>query len=157
MLNKTTYCILALLVLAAACKTSNKATGGQPAYIETIVDDAFRKPILDKALYIATSEIVPLDTAFIAKDTLHIITKKIQGCDAETFKLMWNGAMAKSLPPQTSVKLLQAVDPACKERHKFHLTYNITPLRFKQDSSASKSTLVRIGGWKEMVKYEFVK
>ena len=157
------FAILLILVIAiSACKTTKKASDVTIPIDDTITDNSFRKLIRSKELFAAVTEMVPLDTAYISKDTLHLLTKRILGCDEKNFKLMWNGTMLKSLPPQTNVKLFQQVDAACNERHRFHLTYNISPLRFKQDSVAvhpdslwSKVTVIRVGGWKNILKYQF--
>ncbi len=146
--------LLPLVVCAGACKTTKKAAATPANTADLITDQSFRKPIIDKDLYKSTTEIVPLDTVYIASDTLTVVTKRIAGCESENFKLIWNGSMAKSLPPQTSVKLFQLVDGACTERHKFHLTYNISALKFKNDTAADKSTLIRVGGWGKMLNYK---
>src|ERR1035437_134086 len=125
-MKKQILVLLLPVVLAYSCKTVKKTTADTSRSVELITDETFRKPITDKELYKATTEVVLLDTVYIAKDTLNIITKKVTGCDAENFKLMWNGDLGKSIPAQTSVKLFQFVDGACRERHKFHLTYNIS-------------------------------
>jgi hypothetical protein len=143
------------LLLIAACKTQKKMPSENVKTGETWYDASFRKPIKDKGLYLATTEAIPFDTAYITSDTLNIITKKIFGCETGSFKLIWDGALSKATPPQTNVKLLQAVDPNCKDKHKFHLTYNISQLRYKQDTTQNKTTMLRVGGWHEMLKYNF--
>ena len=162
MLKQTFLLSVSFLLVIASCKTTKTTTGAATPVNDTVSDYSFRKITRDKELYAAVKEMVPLDTAYLAKDTLHILTKKILGCDADNFKLFWNGAMQKSLPQQTSVKLFQQVDAECKEQHRFHLTYNVNVLRakhdtasFNLDSCAAKTTLLRIGGYKEMVKCEF--
>jgi hypothetical protein len=153
--------IFALVLFASSCKTSKKTVDIQPVVEDTLSDYTNRKLIRDASIFSSTTEVVPLDTAYLSKDTLHLLTKKILGCDEETFMLIWDGKIRKSLPPIASVKLLQRVDPACKEQHHFHLTYNIKPLRFKNDSAAeanmewSKVTVVKVGGWSNILKYEF--
>lgn len=152
----------AFVLVVASCKINKTTTGVAVPVNDTVCDYSFRKITRDKELYAAVKEMVPLDTAYLTKDTLHILTKKILGCDADNFKLFWSGAMQKSLPQQTSVKLFQQVDAECKEQHRFHLTYNVKPLRAKNDSASfnldsctAKTTLLRIGGYKEMVRCEF--
>ena len=151
-----------IVIVLAACKTTATTTGATASVNDTLSDYSFKKVTRDKELYNATSELVPVDTAYLVKDTLHILTKKIMGCDADNFKLFWNGALMKSLPPQTSVKLFQQVNAECKQQHLFHLTYNIKSLRLKNDtvistldSAVTKTMLLRIGGYKEMVKYAY--
>ena len=120
-----------------------------------ITSQKFHKPLRNKQFFAATTEVIPIDTAFVSKDSLHIITRKVSGCDAENFKLVWNGTMVKSIPPQTAVRLFKVADIECSEKHKFHLVFNITQLKMKQDSTANKVTTVHLGGWKEPLKYEF--
>jgi hypothetical protein len=142
------------VVFSNSCKTLKKtADGGNTKNTEVIKDDSFRKPVKDKELFTSTTEAVPLDTVYISKDTLNIFTKKIFGCDADNFKLIWNRDLGKANPPQTAVRLFQLVDGACKERHKFHLTYNISPLKLKGDTSATKTILIKVGGWGKMTIY----
>ena len=141
------------LVFACGCKTAKKATDDKnTGNVELITSESFRKPVKDKELFKTTKDAVLLDTVYITQDTLNIFTKKIQGCDADNFTLIWSGDLGKALPPQTGVKLFQLVDPACRERHKFHLVYNISPLKLspKADTSGEKITLIRIGGWNRM-------
>jgi hypothetical protein len=142
------------VVFACSCKTTKKTAADNGANnIEVINSESFRKPLKDAELYGSTTDLVPLDTVFISKDTLNIFTKKILGCDADNFKLIWNGELGKAMPPQTAVKLFQLVDGACKERHKFHLAYNISPLKLKSDTSTNKSTIIKVGGWGKMNTY----
>lgn len=148
-MKKTLFLLLALLSVFVGCKTTTPAAGAAAPVDDTVSDYSFRKIMRDKELFAATTEMVPLDTVFLNYDTLHIFTKKIIACNADKFELMWNGAMMKSLPPQTSVKLFQQVEPDCKERHMFHLTYNVKPLQLKRDSAmfskdscASKTTML---------------
>lgn len=152
-----------VLFLIVGCKSTRPGTAAvAPPIEDTVTDESFRKLMRDKDLYNAVKEAVPVDTAYLVRDTLHVLTKRILGCDAENFKLFWNGAMAKSLPPQVTVKLFQQVDAACNERHYFHLTYNIKSLKLRgenmapaTDSVAVNSTIVHIGGYKHDVKYGY--
>ncbi len=147
MLNKTIVLLAALLLLVmAACKTTNKATGEQPVYEELITDGSFQKLIKDKEIFNATTEVVQLDSANVNNDTLHVYTKKIQACDAENLKLVWNGSFAKSLPPQVNLKLLLINEPACREQHRFHITYNIGSVWAKKDSVQVDSLLLKLPG-----------
>ncbi len=161
-MKKTGFILLTVLLAVASCKTTTPATGATVPVDDTISDYSFHKIMRDKELYAATKEMVPLDTAYITQDTLHILTQRILGCDAGNFKLMWNGAMLKSLPPQTNVKLFEQVEPDCKEMHRFHLTYNIKPLQFKRDSAmfsrdscAAKTTMLHIGNYKRVIPYGY--
>src|SRR5688572_22029055 len=132
-MRRNIYVVIALTLFAASCKTSKKVADVAPpvVVIDTLSDYSSRKVIRNNHIFTSTTDVVPLDTVYLSKDTLHVLTKKIPGCDEDSFMLIWDGKMRKSLPPMTSVKLLQRVDPACTERHYFHLTYNIRPLQFK--------------------------
>ena len=141
------------IALLCSCKSTKKAAIDNTASTLLITDESFRKPITDKELYKSTTESVALDTVYISKDTLNIITKKINGCDGENFKLIWTGNFDKAVPPQTGVKLFQLGEGACKERHKFHLTYNMAPLKFKGDTATIKTTDIKVGGWGKMTHY----
>lgn len=155
MIRKTgLLAVLIVLVLACACKTSKRAANPEP-YQETLTDLSHKKVIKDKELYLATTEVIPIDTVYLNKDTLHILTQKIQACDADNFSLMWNGMMMKSLPPQTNLKLFLLNEGTCKEMHKFHLTFNVHNVRVKSDSTNNGSTIIRLGNWRNTVTYEY--
>ncbi len=147
--------IAGLLLFLFGCKTASKSTAALPPSTELVQDDAFRKVIKNKELYAATNEVIPVDSVYISKDTLHLFTPKIQACNAANLRLLWNGSMAKSLPPQATLKLLLTNDPTCKENHPFHLTYNLSMVKMKNDSTASGSTLIKMFGLKEGVLYQF--
>jgi hypothetical protein len=142
-----------LIVLLFACKASNNSAGNNKAGV--IYSNHFKKPIIDKGLYAATTEVVGIDSAYISGDSLNIITPKITGCDADNFRLMWNGVFSKAKPAQTTVKIFEAVDPACKAKNKFHLSFNIKPLRQKPDSLPNKSVVIRFGNYKPMLQYNY--
>lgn len=158
-----TSVFLLFLLSVAACKTSKKTQAPAELPVEWITDESAPKVMNDKEIYAAVTETIPLDSAYIRHDTLHLHTQKMTGCAAEEFKLVWNGAMMKSLPPQTNVRLFHRREPACNERHFFHLTFNIAPLRMKKEtaslpsdsSSPQRSTVLRVAGWKAPVRYEY--
>ncbi|HLP50409.1 MAG TPA: hypothetical protein VK154_05960 [Chitinophagales bacterium] len=154
---------IAALLTIAGCKSTKPGTAAVALPVQdTVTNESFRKLMRDKDLYNAVKETVPVDTAYLVRDTLHVLTKRILGCDAENFKLFWNGATAKSLPPQVTVKLFQQVDAGCKERHYFHLTYNVKSLKLSNsntapatDSAALSATILHIGGYKNPVRYGY--
>lgn len=152
-MKKQILAALLPLIFTCGCKTTKKANTDNTGYTELINDEAFRKPIVDKELFKATTEVVPLDTVFISKDTLNIYTKKINGCETDNFKLIWTGDLSATAPTKTTVKLFQLVEGSCKERHRFHLLYNISPLKPKMDTAAVKATLIEVGGWRRMNSY----
>lgn len=154
---------LILFLTINSCKTSKKITEVLPPSDDTITDQSFRKPVRSRELFATVTDVIALDTVYISNDTLHLLTNRISGCDEENFKLIWSGMMMKSMPPQTSVKLFQQADPACNESHRFLLRYNIKPLRFKEDSlyathadsMTTNAIIIRVGGWKSILNYEF--
>lgn len=153
----------AFLFVFNSCKTTNKSVSATVTPVQdTLTDLSARKIIKDKELFASITEMVPVDSLFTEKDVLHILTKKIRGCETENFMLMWNGAMAKSLPLQVGIKLLQRVDPACNEQHYFHLKYNIASLKLRRDSATTtldsvprQSTLIRMAGLKNGLLYNY--
>jgi hypothetical protein len=154
--------VIAGLVWAGGCKTSKTNTTVAAPVDDTITSDNLRKLSRNKDIYNAIKEIVPLDTAWLAKDTLHILTTKVLGCDADNFQLFWNGAVMKSLPPQVTVRLYQQVDAACTEKHRFHLLYNVKSLKLSHDTTTATAdtmvkpaTILHIGGYKNAVKYAY--
>ena len=162
-MRKNIVAISILLVIVSSCKTTKHSADVTAPVDDTIVDNSFRKLIRSKEIFNSVTEVIPLDTVYFSKDTLCVFTKRIPGCDEENFKLIWNGAMLKSLPRQANVKLFQQVDPACKESHRFLLSYNVKHLRFKEDSISranpdslsAKATIVRVGGWKNGLRYKY--
>ena len=152
-MKKPFLILLTGLLILSSCKTAKK-TEAAPTPVDPIMDEAFRKPINDKELFTMIRETIPLDTAYIAGDTLHMITKKVQACQTDKFNLVWNGMMLKSLPQQASVRLLLVAEPSCREQHSFHLLYNVSPLHLKQDSvGVGRTTIIRIGNWKHTIRY----
>ncbi|MCW5906988.1 MAG: hypothetical protein KIS94_03950 [Chitinophagales bacterium] len=148
--------LVVIVCLLGSCKSTKQAAVKEvPAVEEEITDLSFRKIIKDKELFAATTETIALDSARLSNDTLHLYTKKLQACDADNFKLLWNGSMAKSLPPQASLKLLFINEPSCREQHRFHLTYNISSVRFKGDSVTKGATLLKLPGFNSGLLYEF--
>lgn len=148
--------LMLLLLLIAACKTQKKttATAVYPPN-DTLYSTTYKKVLKDRELYTQTYNNLPVDTAYISKDTLHLLTGKIQACDADNFEVLWDGKMAKSLPPKTAVKLFLQNDPACKEQHRFHLFFNLAPLRWKTDSTSHGSVFINTGHGKGDMLYSF--
>jgi hypothetical protein len=60
--------------------------------------------------------------------------------------------MTKSLPPQIPVKLFLLNDPACREQHRFHLTFNTKPLH---DANAKGSAVIKLSGMKTGIAYSY--
>lgn len=149
--NKVAALTCVMLVLYG-CKTAQNIAANKPGYLYSA---HFKKPVIDKELYAATTEVIAVDTAYAQGDSLHVITPKIPGCNADDFRLMWNGVYDKDKPTQTTVKLFQAFNPACTEKNKFHLIFNIKPLQLKQDSVPNKSVLIRFGNYKGLIHYNY--
>lgn len=138
-----------------ACKSTQKGTGSAPVADSIISDMSNRKLVHNKELFGATTEVLPIDTVYIESSTLHIITQKLQACNSQNFQLVWNGSLLKSMPPQAATKLLYVNDGTCKTNNRFHLTFNVSPLKVKQDSTGNKTTVIRVGGWKQPVRYDY--
>ena len=143
------------IALIYSCEGGKKSTAVQPPVNDTINDLLYKRIVKDKDLYASTTEVFLIDTAYMNKDTLHVLTQKVQACDAENFDIFWSGMMAKSLPPQLPVKLFLLNDPACKEQHRFHLTFNAKPLRSANDSTKSGTAIIKLSGKKTGVKYSY--
>ena len=152
-----------LLYLASGCRATRKVQESPHEASVILSDYSFRKIVRDKELYAATTETISFDSVTISKDTLHLFTSKINGCNAEDFTLLWSGAIMKSLPPQASLKLFHRADPTCKKQNIFHLTFNVSPLRMKQNAvssntdsaSVGRSTILRVSGWKLPIVYVY--
>jgi len=150
----------AILLLSVGCKSSKttKTTTEQNAAVPSIITSTnFRKVEIDKEIFNATTNLPAFDTAYIIADTLHIITGKIQACDAEHFSTFTNGSMMKSLPPQGLVKLFLMANPTCKNTSAFHLKFNLVNMRFRQDTKdgGNRTTIVRLLGWETPLTYRF--
>ena len=136
-----------------SCSGGKKAANAPALPVnDTISEQLYKRVLKDKDLYGTTTDVLPIDTAYINKDTLHILTGKLQACDSENFDLIWSGAMLKSLPPQLPVKLFLLNDPTCKEQHRFHLTFNAKPLH---DANAKGSAIIKLGGMKTGITYSY--
>jgi len=150
------FCV-SLLLGNAGCKSSKLATEKETTPDAIISSTNFRKIEIDKEIFNATTEMPAFDTAYIIADTLHIITGKLQACDADHFSAFTNGSMMKSLPPQGLVKLFLMADPSCKTSAMFHLKFNLVNMRFKQDArdNGNRTTIVRLLGWETPLTYRF--
>lgn len=145
------------LALLGACKTAKSPVAEQVNTVEEITDDSYRKVIKNKELYTTTTETVAIDSATVSRDTLHIYTAKLQACDAENFKLIWDGKEVLSVPAKASLKVLLINDPACREAHRFHLTYNIAGVHPKKNtlSVVTDTMLLQLPRVKQPVKYAY--
>ncbi|MBK7148574.1 MAG: hypothetical protein IPH78_07035 [Bacteroidetes bacterium] len=148
------FAALALIALTESCKNTEKAKSSTiaPVVNDTVTDLSNRKIIKDAELYAAVTDAILIDTIYLSKDSLHLLTSKIRACESENFKLLWNGKTTKSLPPQVSLKLFLANDAACKEQHRFHLSYHVRSLKMKGDSA--QSLILKVSGAKQFLKYE---
>jgi hypothetical protein len=102
--------VLAILAFTESCKNTEKAKASvaAPPANDTMVDLSNKKIMRDPELYAAITDAFAIDTIYLIKDSLHLLTSKIQACETENFKLLWNGKTTKSLPPQVSLKLFLA-------------------------------------------------
>lgn len=154
-INAYLFLMAAMLVLFG-CKTNKPGnTAATIPVNDTLVSTKPHRIIKDKELFAATTEAIRVDTCYVSGSDILILTGKINACDADNFNLIWNGAMAKSLPPKTSLKLLLQADPACKEQHHFLLKFSGKELKWKSDSTATGSILFRIGGYSKELMYNF--
>ena len=151
-----------LLLAVVGCKTTKKSLNESTVpVVDTVKDFSFRKVIRSKEIFRSVADSTALDTAYIVGDTLFLRTPQTRSCDADNFKLFWNGALLKSLPPQTSVKLFHQADTECSETHAFLLSFNIKPVRLKSDTldvvseNSGAEVVVRVGGWKSALKYKY--
>lgn len=146
--------VLAILAFTESCKNTEKAKASvaAPPANDTMVDLSNKKIMRDPELYAAITDAFAIDTIYLIKDSLHLLTSKIQACETENFKLLWNGKTTKSLPPQVSLKLFLANEAACKEQHRFHLCYNVRPLKSKGDSA--QSLMIKVNGAKQFLLYQ---
>lgn len=142
------------IALIYSCEGGKKSTTAQAPVNDTINDWLYKRVLKDKELYGSTTEVFLIDTAYINKDTLHILTGKIQACDAENFDLIWSGMMTKSLPPQLPVKLFLLNDPACKEQHRYHLTFNAKPMH-PGDANSKGTAIIKLSGMKTGISYSY--
>lgn len=145
------------LALLGACKTAKSPVAEQVNTVEEITDDSYRKVITSRELYTTTTETVVIDSAAVTRDTLHIYTAKLQACDAENFKLIWDGKEVLSVPAKANLKLLLINEPACRETHRFHLTYNIKGVHPKKNtlSLVTDTMLLQLARVKQPVKYAY--
>lgn len=148
--------LIAAVLVLFGCKTNKSSNAATTVPTnDTLVSAKSQHIIKDKELFAATTEAIRVDTSYVSGSDIIILTGKINACDADNFNLVWNGAMAKSLPPKTSLKILLQADPACKEQHRFLLKFSGKDLKWKSDSTASGSILFRIGGYDKEMMYNF--
>lgn len=142
------------IALIYSCEGSKKSTTAQAPVNDTVNDWLYKRVLKDKDLYGSTTEVFLIDTAYMNKDTLHVLTGKVQACDAENFDIIWSGMMAKSLPPQLPVKLFLLNDPSCKEQHRFHLTFNVKPMH-PGDANSKGTAIIKLSGMKTGISYSY--
>lgn len=153
-------CLFTSILFTQGCKSTKTSKNNfvKEVAVESIITSTnFRKVEIDKEIFNATTNLPAFDTAYIVADTLHIITGKLQACDAKHFSAFTNGSMMKSLPPQGLVKLFLMTDPTCKTSSLFHLKFNLVNMRFKQDTkeNGNRTTIVRLLGWETPLTYRF--
>lgn len=149
MIKQTLVALSIIAVVSTYSCSGSKKTAAAPAppVNDTINEYLYKRVLKDKELYGNTTDVLPIDTAYISRDTLHVLTGKLQACDAENFDLIWSGMMTKSLPPQIPVKLFLLNDPTCKEQHRFHLTFNTKPMHPGGENSKG-SAVIKLSGMK---------
>lgn len=148
------YLPIFFIIFVAACKTPKNTAGDKQPKREYLEDLTCTPPFDDKELFSAKqADPVPVDSVYIEGDCLHVLTGKMNVCDANRIKLAWNGALMKSMPPQANMGFLVDKDPDCKEEYKFHLSYSLKLMRMR---NIGNKIVLRIKGTTQAVTYNFV-
>ena len=154
-MNRKFSFITFLVVILFSCKVAQNHSDAAAAKPGMLYSRHFKKPVISKTIYAATTEVIPIDTAYATGDSLHIITPKILACDADNFRLIWNKAYSTDTPARTTLKIFLATDPACNAKNQFHLMFNLKPLKQKTDSVGKGALMIRFGNYKRVVNYNY--
>lgn len=136
--------LAAMVLFLAACKTKEQSAsaddkGGKPAC------DSYT---LDTALYNAESDPFELKDARLEGKNLMIDVQYGGGCGGADFVLAYNGIMAKSLPPQMTLKLHLTDNDHCRALVQKTLCYDVSQLY------GGKTFIVRLNGVDKTFRYE---
>jgi len=125
-MRKSHLIFLAFIVVAMACKTNKKISSYHAVYDEVTIDSKlFKESIVNTTTFKIVS--YSIDKQFFKADVLTTENGK------HTFKLLWNGMTAKSLPPKASLKLIMETespksDDAGIVIQSFSLIFNLSKL-----------------------------
>ncbi|MBW7936054.1 MAG: hypothetical protein LC101_09535 [Flavobacteriales bacterium] len=99
---KISSIIIAVILLFGSCKANQQKT-------------SLCQPIIkDTELYNKISDPFDIKKVWIEQNCLKVNISYSGGCGDATFKLVWNGSMMKSLPPQIPMKIIMEDKDDCR-------------------------------------------
>lgn len=131
---KLKYLVVLLLGLAA-CKSAKKASlenqGENAIENLSMENNTYPEVIIDMNRFSEDSDPFTLKSHEINGDTLSLLVSYSGGCQEHSFDLIGNGTYAKSLPPQSRLRLIHdANDDNCRSLIETNLKFNVKELRY---------------------------
>lgn len=137
------------ILLAAGCGTKKISGNGAG---QTIEMKAAKKGMATIGKTPMDNHPVNITAAAIKGNTLTIDVSYSGGCQEHRFDLVGNEAIAKSLPPQRSIRLVHTGEPdACEALVRQTLSFDISNLAYKQE--AGSEIILRLEGWDTDLRY----
>lgn len=130
------YKYLAVLLFGLiACKSAQKASlenqGEKTIENTSMENNTYPEVIIDMKRFSEESDPFTLKTHKINGDTLSLVVSYSGGCQEHSFDLIGNGSYAKSLPPQSRLRLIHdANDDNCRSLIETNLKFNVKELRY---------------------------
>lgn len=127
--------LIVLLFGLAACKSAQKARlenqGENTIENVSMENNTYPEVIIDMKRFGEESDPFTLKSHKINGDTLSLVVSYSGGCQEHIFDLVGNGSYAKSLPPQSRVRLIHnGNNDNCRSLVETNLKFNVKELRY---------------------------
>lgn len=127
--------LVVLLFGLAACKSAQKASlenqGENTTENVSMENNTYPKVIIDMKRFSEESDPFTLKSHEINGDTLSLVVSYSGGCQEHSFDLIGNGSYAKSLPPQSRLRLIHnGNNDNCRSLIETNLKFNVKELRY---------------------------
>ncbi|MDG1158390.1 MAG: hypothetical protein P8N19_02785 [Flavobacteriales bacterium] len=127
--------LVVLLFGLAACKSAQKASlenqGENTTENVSMENNTYPKVIIDMKRFSEESDPFTLKSHEINGDTLSLVVSYSGGCQEHSFDLIGNGSYAKSLPPQSRLRLIHnGNNDNCRSLIEANLKFNVKELRY---------------------------
>ncbi|MDA0882501.1 MAG: hypothetical protein O2984_04240 [Bacteroidetes bacterium] len=127
--------LVVLLFGLAACKSAQKASlenqGENAIENLSMENNTYPEVIIDMTRFSEDSDPFTLKSHEINGDTLSLLVSYSGGCQEHSFDLIGNGSYAKSLPPQSRLRLIHnGNNDNCRSLIETNLKFNVKELRY---------------------------
>ena len=110
------------------------------------------KPILDKFLRAKSDDYISLDNVSVEDDCLVINLTYSGGCGENKLEVIWEGAIAKSIPPQVPLQLHFTDRDDCESLQEMEYRFDLSRVR---KVGVKGEVVLRISGWPERISYKY--